>query len=214
MGVFAYRLPILFFTCHVYPPSAWPSNLSSWCGSTSGHCLVSSNCHSCCTEPPSSFSTSHKPSSDQKRHPLNQILPHPNQQELLLELMDSVDPHSAALLVIRRGHIDAALNTGMSNERFGRSFADIFLSRFCGTTDGHCLKANGCQNGCKDGNPTAPPTVTTSGEPVISIVKTSMAQGATATARVTTDGTCGGSNRDTVCGNWPNGNCCSMYGFW
>lgn len=35
----------------------------------------------------------------------------------------------------------------------------------------------------------------------------------TATAAVTTDGTCGAGNGNTVCGNWPNGNCCSMYGF-
>ena len=27
-------------------------------------------------------------------------------------------------------------------------------------------------------------------------------------------GTCGAANGNTVCGNWPNGNCCSMYGFW
>ncbi|PVH78473.1 carbohydrate-binding module family 18 [Cadophora sp. DSE1049] len=82
---------------------------------------------------------------------------------------------------------------------------------FCGTTDGHCLVANGCQSGCRDGKPTAP--ATTTGEPVIGPVKTSMAPEATATARVTTDGTCGASNGDTICGNWPNGNCCSMYGF-
>lgn len=82
--------------------------------------------------------------------------------------------------------------------------------RYCGTTDGHCLVVNGCQNGCKDGQS----SVTTSGEPVIGPVKTSMAPAATATAQVTTAGTCGGSNGNTVCGNWPNGNCCSMYGFW
>ncbi|KAL9043525.1 MAG: hypothetical protein Q9214_003292 [Letrouitia sp. 1 TL-2023] len=30
---------------------------------------------------------------------------------------------------------------------------------------------------------------------------------------VTTDGTCGASNGGTVCGNWPQGSCCSGYGF-
>ncbi|KAL2065357.1 hypothetical protein VTL71DRAFT_3027 [Oculimacula yallundae] len=85
---------------------------------------------------------------------------------------------------------------------------------FCGNTDGHCLVANGCQNGCKDGNPAVPATPSaTSGEPVIGPVKTSMAPEATATARVTTDGTCGSTKGNTVCGNWQNGNCCSMYGF-
>ena len=29
----------------------------------------------------------------------------------------------------------------------------------------------------------------------------------------TTDGTCGASNGNTVCGTWSHGNCCSMYGF-
>ena len=29
---------------------------------------------------------------------------------------------------------------------------------------------------------------------------------------VTTDGTCGAGNGDTVCGDWPQGGCCSLYG--
>ncbi|KAH6671797.1 hypothetical protein B0J14DRAFT_81085 [Halenospora varia] len=83
---------------------------------------------------------------------------------------------------------------------------------YCGKTDGHCLVANGCQNGCSGG--TAPPSSTTTGEPVIAPVTSTLHPSATATAAVTTDGSCGTSNGNTVCGNWPNGNCCSMYGFW
>ncbi|CAL3967877.1 unnamed protein product [Diplocarpon coronariae] len=81
---------------------------------------------------------------------------------------------------------------------------------FCGTTDGHCLVANGCQNGCKNDDAAS---ATTSGEPVIDPVKTSMAPESTATARVTTDGTCGSSNGNTICAGSDYGNCCSMYGF-
>ena len=29
---------------------------------------------------------------------------------------------------------------------------------------------------------------------------------------VTTDGTCGGANGDTVCGDWEKGSCCSLFG--
>ncbi|KAI9050602.1 hypothetical protein LZ554_005761 [Drepanopeziza brunnea f. sp. 'monogermtubi'] len=78
---------------------------------------------------------------------------------------------------------------------------------FCGTSDGHCLVSNGCQSGCKG---SASPT--TSQEPVIGPVSSTMPAGATATARVTTDGTCGTSNGNTVCGSLWN-DCCSMYGF-
>ena len=28
----------------------------------------------------------------------------------------------------------------------------------------------------------------------------------------TTDGSCGAANGNTVCGNWPEGACCSQYG--
>jgi hypothetical protein len=85
------------------------------------------------------------------------------------------------------------------------------FDRFCGSTPAHCLLSSGCQNGCTN----APSgTSTSSQEPVIGPVTSTMPAGATATAPVTTDGTCGVSNGNTVCSNWPNGNCCSMYGFW
>ncbi|CZT11942.1 related to glyoxal oxidase precursor [Rhynchosporium graminicola] len=113
----------------------------------------------------------------------------------------------------------APRSDGQCGYKFGGSTCEP-QGPFCGKTDGHCLVSNGCQNGCRDGNPAAPIVPTslttqssTSGEPVIGQVKTSMAAEATATARVTTDGTCGGSKGNTVCGNWVNGNCCSMYGF-
>lgn len=56
-------------------------------------------------------------------------------------------------------------------------------------------------------------STTLTGEPVISKVTSTAPAGSTSTAKVTTDGTCGSSNNGTVCGNWANGNCCSMYGF-
>ena len=59
----------------------------------------------------------------------------------------------------------------------------------------------------------AAPSSTTQ-EPVIAPVTSTLAPAAASNAPVTTDGSCGVSNGGTVCGNWPNGNCCSMYGFW
>lgn len=90
---------------------------------------------------------------------------------------------------------------------------------YCGSTDGHCLKANGCQNGCKDTTPvqsaaptttaTRPPSSTTSGEPVLGKPSAT----GSPTGASTTDGTCGAKFGNTVCGNWAQGSCCSMYGY-
>lgn len=91
---------------------------------------------------------------------------------------------------------------------------------YCGKTDGHCLKANGCQNGCSDGAPaqtapaatpanTRPPSTTTSGEPVLG----KPTGGSNPTGVPTTDGSCGAKFGNTVCGNWAQGSCCSMYGY-
>ncbi|KAI9743469.1 MAG: hypothetical protein M1818_002781 [Claussenomyces sp. TS43310] len=72
--------------------------------------------------------------------------------------------------------------------------------------DGHCLTSKGCQSGCNDvSKPLA------SQEPVI--VRTTSAAPPNSTAPVTSDGKCGASKGGTVCGDWPYGNCCSMYGF-
>jgi len=97
----------------------------------------------------------------------------------------------------------AVLNTGMSsscNALHSPYFQYLiaFRVRFCGSTPAHCLITNGCQLGCTNAMP-----ATVTGEPKLS-----------PTAKVTVDGTCGSSNGGTVCGGWPNGNCCSMYGYW
>ncbi|KAF1974330.1 glyoxal oxidase [Bimuria novae-zelandiae CBS 107.79] len=93
---------------------------------------------------------------------------------------------------------------------------------YCGSTDSHCLVENGCQNGCKDAAPpsttapaqsasaTRPPSTTTSGEPVLGIPSTSAAE---PTGKATIDGSCGANFGNTVCGDWPQGSCCSMYGY-
>lgn len=90
---------------------------------------------------------------------------------------------------------------------------------YCGTTDGHCLKANGCQNGCKDGDASAttpspvtntrPPSTSTSGEPVLGKPTTP----SNPNGIPTTDGSCGAKFGNTVCGDWAQGSCCSMYGY-
>ncbi|KAL5119478.1 hypothetical protein ACEQ8H_002543 [Pleosporales sp. CAS-2024a] len=93
---------------------------------------------------------------------------------------------------------------------------------YCGSTDGHCLVANGCQNGCQGSAPvssapvstpsnTRPPSVSTSGEPVLG--KPSSVPSSQPTGVATTDGTCGAGFANTVCGNWAQGSCCSMYGY-
>ncbi|KAI5201489.1 galactose oxidase [Aureobasidium subglaciale] len=100
---------------------------------------------------------------------------------------------------------------------------------YCGNTDGHCLVVNGCISGCKDASPTsaaqtsaavtsvspsdvetAAPSSTT-GEPVISAASSSA--GSAPTGTVTKDGTCGATYENTICGDWAQGACCSMYGY-
>jgi hypothetical protein len=106
--------------------------------------------------------------------------------------------------------VDVALNMGMFNIfSQGHAYTAVLTDfyRYCGSTLGHCLVSNGCQNGCTQGQS---PT-TTNGEPVIVTATGTTPPNAEVT---TTDGTCGVSNGNTVCGNWPNGNFCSMYGFW
>ena len=88
---------------------------------------------------------------------------------------------------------------------------------YCGKTDGHCLVANGCQSGCTAANggttatqatTTRPPT-STSQEPVLG---SPSATGTPNNGVPTKDGSCGAANGGTVCGSWPQGGCCSMYG--
>ena len=95
------------------------------------------------------------------------------------------------------------------------------LYGWCGNTPDHC--GAGCQNdfggGCTGGGggggggtPTTPTkpadSASATGEPVLG----SPTPGGT-NGGVTTDGTCGANNKNTVCGNWPQGSCCSLYGF-
>ncbi|KAK5722250.1 hypothetical protein LTR17_014256 [Elasticomyces elasticus] len=89
---------------------------------------------------------------------------------------------------------------------------------YCGKTVDHCLVGNGCQSGCANTAATSPvtqpdPTDVSPGginsEPVIAPPSSTGA----AAGPETTDGTCGASNGGTTCGDWPQGGCCSMYGF-
>jgi hypothetical protein len=87
------------------------------------------------------------------------------------------------------------------------------------------MVANGCQNGCKDAAPapvttadptpaiSRPPSTTTSGEPVLGKPTTVADTPATPTGISTTDGSCGANFGNTICGNWAQGSCCSMYGY-
>ncbi|ODQ56615.1 hypothetical protein SAICODRAFT_22959 [Saitoella complicata NRRL Y-17804] len=75
---------------------------------------------------------------------------------------------------------------------------------WCGDTDAHCLVANGCQSGCADGS--SPTSTTTMNMPPA----TSTAAAPASTMKATTDGTCG---PDVSCEGWPQGTCCSEYGW-
>ena len=54
--------------------------------------------------------------------------------------------------------------------------------------------------------------VSATGEPVIAPAATPLGRMLVASESVTVDGTCGVGNGGTICGNWPQGSCCSMYG--
>jgi hypothetical protein len=77
--------------------------------------------------------------------------------------------------------------------------------RYCGKTEDHCLVSRGCQSGCT--TPTNNPASTSVAEPVMGAPT-----GAPPTGQVTQDGNCGSTNGNTVCGDWPQGPCCSLYG--
>ncbi|KAH8896611.1 DUF1929-domain-containing protein [Thozetella sp. PMI_491] len=79
---------------------------------------------------------------------------------------------------------------------------------YCGNSVLHC--GDGCQSGpCLSLSSSAAP-VTPSSSKGPSAASTAATEPTTA---VTTDGTCGTSYGGTVCGNWPQGNCCSMFGY-
>ena len=89
---------------------------------------------------------------------------------------------------------------------------------YCGDTPGHCLAANGCQSGCTAGSGvTSAPGITTTVKPPSStsqepVLGSPSATGTPNNGVPTKDGSCGAANGGTVCGNWPQGGCCSMYG--
>ncbi|KAF2502931.1 putative galactose oxidase [Lophium mytilinum] len=82
---------------------------------------------------------------------------------------------------------------------------------YCGTTPDHC--GVGCQSGCTPPVSSTPPSVTTSGEPVLGKPSSTISANPSATGKPTTDGSCGVNFGGTVCGDWNQGACCSMYGY-
>ncbi len=79
---------------------------------------------------------------------------------------------------------------------------------YCGNDTAHC--GAGCQNGPCSTSPSSSSSSGTNGSS--SSLASSTTSGSTAQP-TTTDGTCGAGNGNTVCGNWPNGACCSQYGY-
>ncbi|KAF2275068.1 DUF1929-domain-containing protein [Westerdykella ornata] len=154
-----------------------------YCGKSDGHCLPTNGCQSGCT------GTNPQPTSPA--------------------------PSGAAPRPDGRCGKDFGGATCDPNGAYGGCCSEY---GYCGKTDGHCLPANGCQNGCTGGATTAapkpsatqPPSSTTSGEPVLGKPSDNpdVPEGPP-----TTDGTCGAKFGNTVCGNWYQGSCCSMYGY-
>ncbi|KAF2192656.1 carbohydrate-binding module family 18 [Zopfia rhizophila CBS 207.26] len=177
------------------PKGAYGGCCSSYgyCGSTEGHCLPSNGCQNGCSVPVSS---------SQPATPSGSTVP----------------PRSDG-----RCGKDFGGATCDPNGAYGGCCSSY---GFCGSTDGHCLPANGCQNGCAgsvssssspeptSASGTRPPSTTTSGEPVLGKPSSvSSTPGATPTGKPTTDGSCGVKFDGTICGDWPQGSCCSMYGY-
>ncbi|RKF55475.1 Aldehyde oxidase GLOX [Erysiphe neolycopersici] len=111
--------------------------------------------------------------------------------------------------------------------RCGKNFDDAACDPFgpygsccsedghCGSTSSHCSTSKGCQHGCSGFVQQKKATKIQAAKPVQSsepVIKGSMSM-AVAGGAETKDGTCGATYNNSVCGNWANGNCCSMYGF-
>ncbi|KAJ9641404.1 hypothetical protein H2199_005374 [Coniosporium tulheliwenetii] len=174
-------------TCDANGPYGGCCSAYGFCGKLDGHCLVSNGCQNGCRDGPAPTITVSPgaPTSSPPR------------------------PDGRCGKDVGGATCDAAGPFGGCCSEYG----------FCGNTDGHCLVKNGCQNGCKDGGPGGntpqpSPDATTSGEPILGKpTSAATAPGSEATAIVTTDGSCGATNKNAICGNWPQGGCCSMYGF-
>ncbi|KAF2270809.1 galactose oxidase [Lojkania enalia] len=175
-------------TCDPKGPYGGCCSQYGYCGSTAGHCLPANGCQNGCSASESSSAPVSQPTS---------TAPRPD---------------------------------GRCGKDFGEATCDpegpyggcCSSYGYCGSSEGHCLPANGCQNGCtgpasSSADPpkpttsgTRPPSTTTSGEPVLGKPTTGASQ---PTGEPTTDGTCGANFGNTVCGDWPQGSCCSMYGY-
>jgi len=103
---------------------------------------------------------------------------------------------------------------------------------YCGADEEHC--GVNCQSGCQGVSPSSskgassiPAQISTSSasvtvapaessasaplsEPILAMPTEAPVSGQ---GGITTDGTCGASNGGTTCGDWPQGGCCSMYGY-
>ncbi|POS84906.1 hypothetical protein EPUL_006086 [Erysiphe pulchra] len=109
--------------------------------------------------------------------------------------------------------IDAAIR---EDGRCGKDFKDAICDAksenggccsnhgYCGSTINHCLVDRGCQSGCTDSHDLNEMAISKSNK-LDEIFLTDTAE--------TQDGKCGANNNRKICGNWPNGNCCSLYGF-
>lgn len=171
-------------TCDANGPFGGCCSQYGYCGSQEGHCLPANGCQNGCAAPaPSTTAPGPQPTSNAPR------------------------------------------DDGRCGKEFGGALCDekgpyggcCSEYGYCGKTDIHCLPENGCQNGCTDPSnpptsvPTRPPSSTTSGEPVLG--KPTSTPGAKPTGVPTKDGSCGQKFENTVCVDWAQGSCCSMYGY-
>ncbi|RKF61376.1 Aldehyde oxidase GLOX [Erysiphe neolycopersici] len=90
---------------------------------------------------------------------------------------------------------------------------------FCGSTINHCLIDRGCQSGCTDSNGFNQIAISKDNvnhkihnNPSLSS-QNQREYSFPVDKSETQDGKCGAEYDHKICGNWPSGNCCSMYGF-
>ncbi|KAF2747458.1 carbohydrate-binding module family 18 [Sporormia fimetaria CBS 119925] len=173
-------------TCAANGPFGGCCSEYGYCGNTDGHCLPANKCQNGCTGGNNTPTPTNPP-------PTGGAAPRPD----------------------GRCGKDFGGATCAANGPFGGCCSEY---GYCGNTDGHCLPANKCQNGCTGGDPTNPtepeeiPEGEEGKEPVLGapddIPPNTLPEG-----EVTKDGTCGARFENTICGDWEQGPCCSMYGY-
>lgn len=124
------------------------------------------------------------------------------------QILERLSPRSTNDLLSRGYSPNGQCGPGLTCDPHSTVYTGTCCSQYgwCGDTHTHCGK--GCTSGCTIPDPTTTsPAASGTEEPVLGKPST-----APATGSATTDGTCGAGNGNTVCADWRQGSCCSLYG--